>query len=68
MSEDDTSDNEPSKEEGDEKNNAVEWFGMFHFQIFHHSKKYSGLKIILVQEAMDSFACPDKSMVTFSTH
>ena len=42
MSEDDTSDDEPSKEEGDEEDNAVEWFGMcqFHFQIStNHPKK-----------------------------
>ena len=38
MSEDDTSDDEPSKEEGDEEDNAVEWLGMcqFHFRISHH--------------------------------
>ena len=48
MSEDDTSDDEPSKEEGDEEDNAVEWFGMcqFHFQISHHPKKsILGLKL-----------------------
>ena len=41
MSEDDTSDDEPSKEEGDEEDNAVEWLGMcqFHFRISHHPKK-----------------------------